>query len=59
LDNGSEFAEHRQLLRPSQPRSVFVTRTTHASVAPMKIRMAWFANISWKGLTFEPCLTQS
>ena len=29
-----------RLLRPSRPRPIFVTRTAHASVVPMKIPMA-------------------
>ena len=59
LDNGSEFAEHQQVAKAVTAKVYFYARTVHANEASMKIRMAWFTNISLKGRTFERCLTQS
>ncbi|MDR5874534.1 hypothetical protein QC815_06310 [Halomonas gomseomensis] len=36
-DNGSEFAERRQVAKAVQAKIYFMTRTAHASVTPMKI----------------------
>tara|TARA_R110000824_G_C15232528_1_gene678838 strand:- start:18825 stop:19217 length:393 start_codon:yes stop_codon:yes gene_type:complete len=36
LDNGSEFAEHRQVAKAVSAKTHFATRTAHSSVALMK-----------------------